>query len=345
MPIGNNQGVLLASDQPLSTRYDLAVLDLDGVVYRGPSAVPGAPEALRLARAAGMQLAFVTNNAARTPGVVAAHLTELGVDAGDSDVVTSAQAAVRLIAQELPAGATVYVIGGEGLERALIERGFQPVSAPSSDVQAVVQGYGPRMPWRQVVDGAILVRSGLPWVASNADLTFPTDAGVGPGTGTLVNLVADFAGRTPRVAGKPEPALFEETLDRVGGTQPIVVGDRLDTDIEGAVRLGWPSLLVFTGVTGLEALVAAPPGRRPTYVGSGLAALLDTHRAPAEKGPAWDLGGWSGRVVDGTMVMRGQGARDDWWRVVASAAWHHLDDTGRPVGTGNLVVPVQGRAE
>jgi HAD superfamily hydrolase (TIGR01450 family) len=348
--------VLRPSEEPLSDRYDLAVLDLDGVVYVGRQVVPGADAALRVAREHGMRRAFVTNNAARTPAVVAAHLTALGVDAAAADVVTSAQAAARLVAASVPAGGRVYVIGGDGLEEALRERGFRPVTSPddgrddgagdgASDragqpVAAVVQGYGPAMPWRQVVDGAILVRAGLPWVASNTDLTLPPDRGIGPGNGTLVKLVADFAGRSPQVAGKPEPALFEETLDRVGGRRPLVVGDRLDTDIEGAKRLGWPSLLVLTGVTGLAELVAAPPGQRPTYLGPDLATLNRPHPVPEVHGAEHRLGGWTARVDDGRLRVTGNGASPaDWWRVVASAAWAHGDDTGAAPDVAGLVVP------
>ena len=145
-----------------------------------------------------------------------------------------------------------------------------------------MQGYGPDMPWKQVMRGAGLVGSGLPWVASNTDMTIPTATGSGPGNGALVKLVAEFAGREPEVAGKPQPPLFRETLTRVGGEHPLVVGDRLDTDIEGAVTMGWDSLLVLTGVTGLEELVAAGPDVRPTYVAPDLAALAQPQPAPEE---------------------------------------------------------------
>jgi HAD superfamily hydrolase (TIGR01450 family) len=341
--------VLRPSDDPLSRRYDLAVLDLDGVVYVGKAVVPGADAALRDAAAAGMRRAFVTNNAARTPVEVAAHLTELGVEAAPEDVVTSAQAAARLVAAAVPAGADVYVIGGEGLEEALRERGFRPVTsvADAGGAAAVVQGYGPRMPWQQVVDGAILVRSGLPWVASNTDLTLPTDRGVGPGNGTLVRLVAEFADRQPQVAGKPEPALFEETHDRVGGQRPLVVGDRLDTDIEGAARLGWDSLLVMTGVTGLPELLAAQPAQRPTYVGADLGALNQPHPEPRPSGSdgsgrAVEVGGWTASVRGGRLRVDGGGDVSDWWRSVATVAWDHLDDTGTVVDAGGAEPPRVG---
>lgn len=331
--------MLGSSEQALSSAYDVAVLDLDGVVYVGPDAVDGAPQALNQAQAGGMHLAFVTNSAARTPAVVGQHLRTLGVDARDEDVVTSAQAAARLLSGQLAPGSKVFLIGGAGLDEALRERGLQPVTEPSDDVAAVVQGYGPDMPWRQVMQGAALVASGLPWVASNMDLTIPTATGVGPGNGTLVRLIAEFAEREPQVAGKPKPPLFEETITRVGGDHPLVVGDRLDTDIEGAVAMGWDSLLVLTGVTGLEELVGARPEERPTYLSPGLEALAAPQPAPELTSDGASLGGWRSTVDAGRLAVTGGGVVADWWRVVAAEAWRHLDETGQPVATEGVRQP------
>jgi glycerol 3-phosphatase-2 len=286
-----------------------------------------------------MHLAFVTNNAARPPREVAAQLRDLGVDAHDEDVVTSAQAAARLLSTQVEPGSKVYLIGGTGLEQALRERGLEPVTEPEDDVAAVVQGYGPDMPWKRVVRGAVLLDQGLPWVASNTDMTFPTAKGLGPGNGALVDLLVRFSGREPQVAGKPKAPLFEETLTRVGGRHPLVVGDRLDTDIEGAVTMGWDSLLVLTGVTGLAELVAAPKDQRPTYVGPDLGALAETQTSPEVSEGAVTTGGWTVSVEDGRLRVDGGGSPGDWWRAVAVAAWRHLDDTGQPVETDDVRVP------
>jgi HAD superfamily hydrolase (TIGR01450 family) len=338
----HNRGVLEPADRPLPESHDLAVLDLDGVVYVGKKAVPGAVEALGRVREAGMKLAFVTNNAARTPEAVAGHLRHLGVRADAADVVTSAQAAARLVAGLVPGGSPVFLLGGEGLAQALAERDLRPVTSPDGDVTAVVQGFAPDMPWQRVVDGAILVRDGAPWVASNTDLTIPTERGLGPGNGTLVDLVARFSGRRPDVAGKPEAALFEETLDRVGGRRPLFVGDRLDTDIAGAVAVGWDSLLVMTGVTDLTALVGAPAGRRPSYLGADLGALLEPHPAVQpgdDAGCTTRVGGWTARIDEGRLRVTGDGRPSDWWRALAGSAWTHLDRTGRPVDAADARPP------
>lgn len=329
--------MLRACSQPLATAYDVAALDLDGVVYVGRHAVPGAAEALLDAEALGMHLAFITNNAARTTADIGAHLRELGIPARDDEVVTSAQAAARMMAGLVPAGSAVYVIGGAGLEHALRERGLEPVTSREADPVGVVQGYGPDMPWRQAQLGAVLVREGLPWVASNLDSTVPLPGGLAPGNGALVDLVARFAGRAPLVAGKPERPLFDETLLRVGGERPLMVGDRLDTDIEGAQRAGWDSLLVMTGVTDAAELVAAPADLRPTYVAADLSALHEAARVPSLRDAQWHLGGWSAGVRDGAVRVSGEGGLHDWWRVVATAGWEHLDQHGSSASVEGLV--------
>ncbi len=325
---------------PLWEAYDVALLDLDGVVYVGPDAVPGAAEHLAAATAAGQHLAYVTNNASRTPPEVAAHLRDLGVEVEDRDVVTSAQAAARLLVDRLPAGAPVFVIGGRGLEVALTEQGLRPVQDRADDPQAVVSGFHPDLRWSTVITGAILVREGLPWVASNTDATVPTPHGPGPGNGALVGVVAQFADRQPLVAGKPEPPLFRETTLRVGGERPLVVGDRLDTDIEGARRVGYDSLLVLTGVTDLEQLVAAPADRRPSFVGADLGALGRPAAGPEQHDGGVGSGGWWATVRDGVLEMSGEGAVDTWWQVVATAGWHHLDESGSAADVSGLSVPL-----
>ena len=321
----------------LCDEYDLAMLDLDGVVYIGSAAVEGAPGHLEAA-ATGLHLAYITNNAARPPSVVAEHLRTLGITAEDDDVVTSAQAAARLIADQVPAGSAVYVIGGEGLFVALAEHDLTWVQSISDEPAAVVSGYHPDLRWKTVIDGAILVQRGLPWVASNLDLTVPTANGPGPGNGVLVEAVAKYADRRPDVAGKPEKPLFDETVRRVGGEHPLVVGDRLDTDIEGAVNTGLDSLLVMTGVTGLVELVSAGPGARPSYICADLGGLSTPHPVPTAAGEH-SLNGWAARAERSRLVVSGAGNVDDWWRVVASAAWEHLDGSGQPVDVSEVAPP------
>ena len=257
----------------LAKTYDVALVDLDGVIYVGSEPIPHAAPALVEARAAGMRLAFVTNNAARRPETVAEQLTGLGVVALAEEVVTSAQAASRLLADRLSVGARVLVVGGEGLTAALIERGLTPVASAAEDPAAVVSGFHPDVGWRLLAEGAYAVAAGLPWVASNVDPTIPMPRGNAPGNGALVAAIRMATGREPTVAGKPEPPIHREAILRTGARRPLVIGDRLDTDIEGAVRAQADSLLVLTGVTSAVELVTAPPARRPTFVGRDLRAL------------------------------------------------------------------------
>lgn len=324
--------MLKSSAQPLHAVYDLAMLDLDGVVYVGQSAVPGAAEHLREVRQSDMHLAFVTNNASRPPARVADHLNRLGIEAVADDVVTSAQAAAHLLAGSLPNGAKVFLLGSAGLGSALVAEGLQPVSGLDDDPVAVVSGYDPNLPWRRLMQGAVLIRDGLPWVASNTDMTVPMEYGLGPGHGVQVRMLSEFSGVRPTVAGKPKRPLLDETIRRVGGSRPLMIGDRLDTDIEGANAAGVDSLLVMTGVTDEEDLVRAPQPLRPTYISSDLGGLLVTHPQPvreAEEG--FRLAGWTASTTGGRLVVAGDGSPDDRLRVVAAAAWAHLDESGEPV--------------
>ncbi len=308
---------------PLADRYDAGLVDLDGVVYIGPKAVPHAAESLAAARARGMRLSFVTNNASRSPTVVAEHLNELGVAAEAAEVATSAQAAARLVAGLVAPGSAVLVIGGEALEEALLERGLRPVRSADDGPSAVVQGYHPSVGWMHLAEGTIAVRAGLPWVASNTDLTIPTARGIGPGNGTLVNVIRQASGAEPLVAGKPELALHRESIERVAGQRPLVIGDRLDTDIEGAVRAGVPSLLVLTGVTGATELLAAPPWRRPTYLAADLRGLLTAHADVVPIGDGAAVGGWTARVRAGRLRLSGSGDPVEALRAACVAAWAH----------------------
>ncbi len=284
----------------------------------------------------------MTNNASRPPEVVAEKLTGMGVQADAADVVTSAQAAARMLADRFPPAARIACLGAAGLQQALVDVGLEPVHVEDGSAVALVSGYAPDVRWRDVMRAATLVRDGLPWVASNTDLSIPTAYGVAPGHGVLVQMLERFSGVSPDVAGKPERPLLDETVRRVGGERPLMVGDRLDTDIEGAHRAGHPSLLVLTGVTGLADLVAATPELRPTYLSADLAGLFEAHRAPERDGEGWSSGGWRATVADGRIEITGAGSPDDWWRAVASTAWDHLDRAGEPVAADGLVAPGGG---
>ncbi|GAB3867013.1 HAD hydrolase-like protein [Nocardioides maradonensis] len=329
---------LRASAEPLCHVHDVAMLDLDGVVYVGGDAVRGAPGHLADARAEGIRLAFITNNAARSPQDVARHLSEIGVPACATDVVTSAQAAAGLTLRRFGPGARIACVGGPGLEWALGDAGLVVVD-PDDAPEAVVTGYGPDIPWHRIMRAASVVRSGVPWIASNTDATIPTAYGVAPGHGALVDLIAAFAGTQPEVAGKPARPLLDETVRRMSATRPLMVGDRLDTDIRGGRNADVDSLLVMTGVTGLQELVAARPEERPTYLARDLAGLVSRHPEVRPTDGRWTVEGWIASTDGRQLVVEGDGSGDDWWRAVAVASWAHLDRTGDVVDVAGLGIP------
>ncbi|MEV5557698.1 HAD-IIA family hydrolase [Nonomuraea wenchangensis] len=297
--------------------YDTLLLDLDGVVYLGSRAVPGAPAALGEARARGVRLAYVTNNASRTPAAIAAHLRELGAPATAEDVVTSAQAAARLIAERVPPGSAVLVVGGSGLRMAVRARGLRPVSTAFEAPVAVVQGIAPGLSYGLLAEGALAVRQGAWFVASNGDSTMPTGRGELPGNGAMVRAIATATGVEPVYAGKPDPPLHRESMIRTGARRPLVVGDRLDTDIEGASNAGVESLLVLTGVATAADVLTAEPRHRPTFVAEDLGALHADY--PEVRDGA--CGGWQARWHDGVLQLEGDGSRIDGLRAACDAAW------------------------
>ncbi|MEO7744902.1 MAG: HAD-IIA family hydrolase [Actinomycetota bacterium] len=286
------------SERPLHEQHDVLLLDLDGVVYVGDAVVARAAPALAAAVAAGARLAFVTNNASRTPDAVAEHLTRIGVAADVDDVVTSAQAAATVLAGRLAPGSRVLVVGGEGLRAALTAVGLVPVASADDDPAAVVQGFSPDIGWAQLVEGCLAVRAGVAWVATNLDLSIPTPRGPAPGNGALVQVVQQATGATPTVTGKPWRPIMDEAVRRTGARRPLVVGDRLDTDIAGAAAAELPSLLVLTGVSAARDLLAAPAGLRPTLLAADLDGLAAPHPGCAA-GPDgwWRCDGTAARVV------------------------------------------------
>ena len=325
---------LRASVEPLCSRYDVALLDLDGVVYVGARAVPGAPEILAAVSAAGMKLAFVTNNASRTPETVAEHLVRLDIPAEPGDVTTSAQAASRYLAERLGAGARVLVLGTTGLVQALTERGLVPVYRAEDEPDAVVQGFSPDLDWKMLAEGARAVRSGLIWIATNGDATVPSPRGLLPGNGALVAALSHATGAVPIFTGKPDPVMHRETIERSGARNPLVVGDRLDTDIQGAAAVGCHSLLVLSGVTTPAQLVDAEPGQRPDFIAADVGGLLSPHVAPTIGGGPVRCGPWVAehgrrltlRYLGSGPSAPGAGEDLDALRALCAATWnggHH----------------------
>lgn len=273
----------------LIDRYDAALFDLDGVVYLGPAAVPGAAAGLAALRERGTHVGFVTNNAARSPEAVVEHLGALGIASAVEDVVVSSQAGARLLAERVPSGAPVLVVGTEALAEQVRLAGLRPSTAGERPV-AVIQGYHPQLPWELIDRACHAIHNGAAWVATNLDSTRPTDLGLVPGAGAQIAAVKAAVGVDPVVAGKPFSPLLNETVRRLAAERPIFIGDRIDTDIDGAAAVGMDSLFVFSGAHGKRDVIAAR--NRPTHLGFDLRALLHpvaetvTEESVAISGPA-----------------------------------------------------------
>lgn len=305
--------------------FDVLLLDLDGTVYQGPEAIPGAREAL----AAGDQRQlYVTNNASRSPAAVAQHLRELGFDAADADVVTSSQSAARLLAEKLEPGAAVLVVGTDALAAEVENVGLRPVRRFEDAPVAVVQGHSPATDWAILAEATLAIRAGALWIAANVDSTLPTERGLVLGNGSMVAALRCATGREPIVAGKPAAPLMEDALARAGQARPLVVGDRLDTDIAGANAVGVESLLVLTGVSTTADLLRADAMHRPTYVAESLDAL----NRPAVASAVTCHPGWRVEFVSGDLVVHAGdagsvgGSRADRagaFLSVLDAAWRH----------------------
>ncbi|WP_280400129.1 HAD-IIA family hydrolase [Nocardia carnea] len=260
-----------ASGTPrLRDGYEALLLDLDGTLYRGSAVIEGGPAELA---GGGQRLVYVTNNASRAAGSVAAHLAEMGYRAGETDVVTSAQAAGRLLAERVERGGEVLVVGTDDLAAEVKAAGLQPVRRAAESVVAVVQGHSPQTAWPDLAEASYALRAGALWVAANTDRTLPNERGLAPGNGAMVAALRAASDREPVVAGKPYPPLLENALERAGTRGALVVGDRLDTDIDGAENVAVDSLLVLTGVSTVEELAGLPEHRWPTYIAGSLAAL------------------------------------------------------------------------
>lgn len=278
----------------LADEYDCLLLDLDGTVFRGGEPTAGAVETLAEIQSRGL---FITNNSSRSADEVAAHLRELGFTAAGEDVATSAQIAAHLLAEQLPAGSRVLVVGTESLAAEIASAGLEPVRLATDEPAAVVQGLSTETGWADLAEAALAIRAGAKWMTTNVDKTLPSERGLLPGNGSMVAALRAATDTEPQVAGKPGPGLLAEALTRGEFYAPLVVGDRLDTDIAAANAAALPSLMVLTGVNSARDAVGAVAEQRPTYIGHDLRALhLDADRLAIGPQPQWQV------TLDGATV-------------------------------------------
>jgi len=311
---------------------DAVLADLDGVVYAGPAALPHAIESLNAAGET-RRLGYITNNASRTDASVAEHLRDLGLHAQPDDVVTSPQAAMRLLATRIAPGSMVLVVGGEGLVVEVEKAGFVVTRSADDNPSAVVQGFAPEVGWAQLAEAAYALKvpeeeGGIPWIATNTDWTIPQARGIAPGNGTLVSAVHTAVGRLATVAGKPETPIFEEAVARFGAQHPLFLGDRLDTDILGANRAGIPSAIILTGIDRPKQVLAAPAGSQPTFILGDLRELSEPYPEAVVRGSSVTVGRAVVRIDGADIVIVSEGdCQIDLLRAGAKAIW----DSGRAI--------------
>ncbi|MGX9297318.1 HAD-IIA family hydrolase [Tsukamurella paurometabola] len=284
----------------LAAAYDRLLVDLDGTVYAGAVAIPGAADALD-----GLPVTYVTNNASRGPGEVAQHLRDLGFEAPDASVVTSAQAGAGLLSSLVPTGTPVLVVGAPALRAEVEARGLTLVES-AEDARAVIQGHSPDTGWARLSEAALAIRAGAEWVATNTDATLPTERGLLVGNGSMVAAVRNATGREPQVAGKPYTPIFVDAMRASGAHTALVVGDRLDTDIEGGNAFGADTYLVLTGVNDVQDVVSAPDRHQPTFVADTLAGLR-VPRGATLPGPR---DGWTATVDGDALTVTGDPGAD-----------------------------------
>lgn len=324
------------SHSALAQEFDCVLFDLDGVLYRGPHPVDGAVEAVNELMRLGIGRSYITNNAGRTPDVVAEHLTSLGMPTRPDEVVTSAQAGAAIVVSKVPSGSRVFAVGGEGVMVALAEVGLQPSREPEGCV-AVMQGYGPDVGWRELAEASYLIQSGALWVATNLDLTFPTDRGIAPGNGSLVQAVANSVGREPDgVGGKPATALLDLVFRRTGAVKPLMVGDRYDTDIEAGIGAGIKTLLVLSGVCDTTSVWTSE--LRADYLGETAAALTVPYPHVHIAGDSATCNSAVAHWVGEGVRARG-GTRIDQLRAADALKWERVKESGiEPFVAGKFIL-------
>lgn len=310
------------TDRMLIEAYDAVLSDLDGVVYAGKYAIPGAPQALQALAGHGVRLGYITNNASRSAAQVAEHLRELGAPATEDQVFGSAVAGAELLALQVPAGSRVLVTGSEFLREQVRSRGLTVVESAADNPDAVIQGFDPGLGWKDLAEASYAVNNGALWVATNTDMSIPQARGIAPGNGSLVAAVSAATGRLPLVAGKPEPVMFLSAAEHLGSSRPLVVGDRLDTDILGGNRAGFATAAVLTGVDSRESILAARTAERPSYMIESLDDFYQPYPAVLPAAGGFSCGGASAQVIDGVVRISGGRGNLDSWRAACAAWWN-----------------------
>ena len=335
--VDGKRSPLRGTGNALAEDYDCALLDLDGTAWSGDERIEHAAASVIEARGLGMASAFVTNNAMRTPAQVTDKLNSMDFEATADMVMTSAMDIAAIMAEELAEGSKVLVIGGAGLRLALEERGFVLVDSADDEPAAVVQGLDKQVNWALLSEGAFAIERGAAFYASNLDATLPVERGQALGNGSLVRAIQHATRKRPTAGGKPEPGIYRRASELVGAQNPLAVGDRLETDIMGAVAAGVPAMHVLTGVHMARDVIRAPRGQRPSYLAIDMRGLLEAHPAPKHhRDGTWTCGLSQVAKVERSGVLTLDDVEltepvtitIDSYRALAAAAWEYADAAG-----------------
>ncbi len=311
----------------LIDNFDSLLLDLDGVVYRGKNPIAGAIESIQKAKELGKKVGYITNNASRTPEQIAQQLIDFGIDVSPREIIGSAEAAAKLLASKL-SGGKVLVVGGEGLRTEVAKQGFEVVDSASDQPVAVLQGFSPEVGWPQLAEAAFAIQAGAIWIATNQDWTLPLEKGIAPGNGTLVGAVHTAVGILPEFAGKPFRPIFEAALKQLDINNPLVIGDRLDTDIKGAIGAGLSSACVLTGIAGRRELLGARSDERPNFIIQDLRGLFEEYPSAQTGKESCRIGDSEVAIVgDKLLLAAGNPASLDTIRAATNLVW----SSGRPI--------------
>ncbi|MFM1994005.1 MAG: hypothetical protein RL537_694 [Actinomycetota bacterium] len=311
----------------LIDKFDSLLLDLDGVVYRGKKSVTGAVESIKRAQQLGKKIGYITNNAARTPEQIAQQLDAFGIEVLPNQIMGSAEAAAKLLASKL-SGGKVLVVGGEGLRTEVAKQGFEVVDSANDQPVAVLQGFSPDVGWPQLAEAAFAIQAGAMWIATNQDWTIPLERGIAPGNGTLVGAVHTAVGLLPEFAGKPFRPIFDAAIRQLGVSNPLVIGDRLDTDIKGANGAGLASACVMTGIAGKKELLGAKSDERPSFIIQDLGSLFEDYPEAKLDNFSCRVGNSEVALVgDKLLLAAGNSAAIDTIRAATNLVW----SSGRPI--------------
>ncbi len=246
------------------------IIDMDGVLWHGDAPLPGLVEFFNFLRARGIRFVLATNNASQTPDQYVAKMGRMGVSVARDEILTSAQAAALYLAGIAPRGESVYTIGEAGVQQALTEQGFR---VTSGDAPYVVVGMDRGLTWEKLAQATLNIRAGAAFIGTNPDVTLPTERGLTQGNGAVLAALQAATDVSPTIVGKPEPLMYRQAIARLGGTgaDTAALGDRLETDILGAVRAGIPSIFVLSGVSRREQLIGL--AYQPDWVFEDIADL------------------------------------------------------------------------